>query len=152
MIKFKVIDITTGREVSADKIDKIANENGLMNMDIDQFFIGEDGELVLADDCGNIAYCDMEELGFIPVTEGKYPDLDYLESILLGNLRDQHPETFKTGYVKPQAELVDMFPQVWPNTAGGFSEPGMMSGQAFTTTITTVMRICCCDIKEEYSH
>ena len=29
-------------------------------MDIDQFFVGEDGSLVLADDCGNITYCDTK--------------------------------------------------------------------------------------------
>ena len=70
MVNFRVIDMTTGREVSAEKIAKIAKENGLMEMDIDQFFIGEDGRLMLADDCGQIAYCDMEELGFMPVFEG----------------------------------------------------------------------------------
>jgi len=32
-----------------------------------------------------------------------------------------------------------VFPQVWPNTACGFSEPGMISGQAFTKQYTTVM-------------
>ena len=150
MKTFKVIDITTGREVSAKKIDKIAKENGLMDMDIDQFFFGEDGQLVLADDCDNIAYCDMEKLGFMPVFEGKYPDLEYLEAMLLGNLRNLHPEAFKTSFLQPQAELVSMFPQTWPNTACGFSEPGMMSGQAFTTEITTVMKVYVHDTKEEY--
>lgn len=154
MAKFKVIDITTGREVSSEKIDKIAKENGLMAMDIDQFFIGEDGQLVLADDCGNVAYCDMEKLGFIPVFEGKYPDVKYLEAILLGNLYHLHPEAFKTNLWQPQGqpqvELVAMFPQTWGNTAGGFSEPGMVSGQAFTTQFTTVMRVYVHDTEEEY--
>ena len=27
-------------------------------MDIDQFFVGEDGSLILVDDCGNSVYCD----------------------------------------------------------------------------------------------
>lgn len=150
MVKFKVIDIATGREVSSEKIDKIAKENGLMDMDIDQFFIGEDGQLVLADDCGNIAYCDMEKSGFMPVLKGKYPDLEYLEAMLLGNLRNLHPEAFKSIFWRPQAELVAMFPQVWPDTAGGFSKPGMMSGRAFTTEITTVMTVYIHDTKEEY--
>ncbi len=70
MPKFKVINTTTGREVSSEKIKKIAKENGLMDMDIDQFFIGEDGQLVLGDDCGKFAYCDMEKLGFMPVFKG----------------------------------------------------------------------------------
>ena len=76
MAKFKVMDITTGREVSAEKIDKIAKENGLMDMDIDQFFIGEDGRLALADDSGKIAYCDTKGLKIHPVLTGKYPDLE----------------------------------------------------------------------------
>ncbi len=148
MIRFKVIDITTGREVSSEKIDKIAKENGLM--DIDQFYIGEDGTLILADDCGKIAYCDMQKLGFMLVFEGKYPNLEYLEAMLLGNLRNLHPEAFKTSFWQPQAELVDMFPQTWPDTAGGFSEPGMVAGQAFTTQFATVMRVYVHDTKEEY--
>ena len=150
MTKFKVIDITTGKEVSSEKIDKIAKENGLIGMDIDQFFIGEDGQLVLVDDCGKIAYCDMQKLGFMPVFEGKYPDLEYLEAMLLGNLRNLHPEAFKTSFWQPQAELVDMFPQTWPDTAGGFSEPGMVAGQAFTTQFTTVMKVYVHDTEEEY--
>ena len=149
-MKFIIIDTTTGREVSTDKIDKIAKENGLMDMDIDQFFIGEDGQLVLADDCGNVAYCDIEKLGFMPVFEGKYPDLEYLEAMLLGNLQNLHPEAFKASFWQPQAELVAMFPQTWPNTAGGFSEPGIFSGQAFTKQMTTVMRVYIYDTKEEY--
>ena len=43
-----------------------------------------------------------------------------------------------------------MFPQTWPDTAGGFSEPGMVAGQAFTTQFTTVMRVYVHDTKEEY--
>lgn len=150
MRTFKIIDITTGKEVSAEKIEKIAKENGLMDMDIDQFFIGEDGQLVLADDCGNLAYCDMEQLGFMPVFEGKYPDLDYLESVFLGNIHKLCPEAFKTGLLQPQAELIDMFPQTWPSTAGGFSEPGMFSGQALTTELTTVMRVYIYTSKTNY--
>ena len=150
MLKFKVIDTTTGKEVSSEKINKIAKENGLMYMAIDQFFIGEDGQLGLADTWGKIAYCDMEKLGLMPVFEGKYPDLEYLEAMLLGNLRNLHPDAFKTSFWQPQAELVDMFPQTWPDTAGGFSEPGMVAGQAFTTQFTTVMRVHVHDTKEEY--
>lgn len=154
MAKFKVMDITTGREVSAEKIDKIAKENGLISVDIDQFFIGEDGQLILTDDCGNIAYCDMKKLGFIPVFEGKYPDLKYLEAILLGNLYKLHPEAFKTNLWQsqgqPQVELVSMFPQTWPDTAGGFSRPGTVAGQAFITQITTVMEAHTFDTGEDF--
>ena len=150
MIRFKVIDITTGREVSSEKIDKIAKENELMDMDIDQFYIGEDGTLILADDCGNTAYCDIENQEVMPVLKGKYPDLEYLEALLLENLRSLHPEAFTESFWRPQVELIGLFPQTWPNTAGGFSEPGMMSGQAFTTQFTAVMRVYVHDTKEEY--
>ncbi len=34
----------------------------------------------------------------------------------------------------------DMFLQTWPDTAGGFSEPGMMAGQGFTDEYTTVAK------------
>ena len=150
MLKFKVIDVKTGKEVSIEKINEIAKENGLMDMDIDQFFVGEDGQLILTDDCGNIAYCDMEQLGLMPVIDSKYPDLEYFEALLLGNLRNLHPDAFETSFWRPQAELVDMFPQTWPNTAGGFSEPGIVAGQAFTTEITAVMKVYVHDAQEEY--
>ena len=149
MKAFKVIDTETGREASADKIEKIAKESGLMETGIDQFFIGEDGRLVLADDCGNIAHCDAEKLGFMPVSEGKYPDLEYLESVFLGDMRRHRPEAFES-ILPPRAELVCMFPQTWPNTAGGFSRPGTFSGQAFTTKITTVLRACGHNAKKPY--
>lgn len=149
-MKFRVIDTSTGKEVSTEKIESIAKENGLMDMDIDQFFIGEDGQLVLADDCGNIARCNIETLGLMPVFEGKYPDLEYMEAVLLGNIQKLHPSAFQKSFWAPQAELVAMFPQTWPNTACGFSEPGMIAGAAFTTEITTVFRVYVHDEKEEY--
>jgi hypothetical protein len=57
---FKVIDIITGKEPTDRVLYNIAKEGGLMEMDIDQFYIGEDGSLVLADDCGNMTCCDMK--------------------------------------------------------------------------------------------
>ena len=56
-MRFAVIDKDTGREVSADVIDKIAKNGRLMDMDIDQFAIGEDGTLYLLDECGNYTIC-----------------------------------------------------------------------------------------------
>ena len=55
---FKVIDIKTGKEPTNRVITRIAKEGLLMEFDIDQFFVGEDGSLILADDCGNITYVD----------------------------------------------------------------------------------------------
>lgn len=57
---FKVIDKKTGKEPTYRVIQNIAKKGGLMTMDIDQFYLGEDGQIILADDCGNIAYVDMK--------------------------------------------------------------------------------------------
>lgn len=135
MKTFRVIDRETGRDVGSKILEKIAKDNHLMDMDIDQFFIGEDGQLILTDDCGRMAYCDEKELGLFPVFNGKYPDLDYLEALFASNLAHLYPEQFPSA---PRVELLKMFPQTWSNTAGGFSEPGTVSGQAFVTQITTV--------------
>ena len=63
---FKVIDTKTGKEPTSRVIDNIARKGGLMTMDIDQFFVGEDGALVLADDCGKITYCDTKRFKVEP--------------------------------------------------------------------------------------
>jgi len=54
---FTVIDKETGREVSERVITEIAKNGGLMEFDIDQFAVTEDGSLILLDDCGNFTYC-----------------------------------------------------------------------------------------------
>lgn len=66
---FRVIDRETGREVSESVKDEIARKNGLMWMDIDQFYCGEDGDLLLMDDCGNYAICDSERF-IVEVLDG----------------------------------------------------------------------------------
>ena len=30
-----------------------------MEMDIDGFYVGEDGQIILVDDCGRVTWCDM---------------------------------------------------------------------------------------------
>lgn len=57
---FEVIDITTGRPPSSELLERIAKEYGLMEMDIDQFAVTEDGHLLLVDDCGRCSYVDTE--------------------------------------------------------------------------------------------
>ena len=57
---FHIIDKKTGKEPTDRVITNIARKGGLMTTDIDQFFVGEDGSRVLADDCGNITYCDTK--------------------------------------------------------------------------------------------
>lgn len=68
---FKVIDTKTGKEPTGEFINNIAKNGGLMIADIDQFFVGEDGSLVLADDCGNMTYCDMERFKVVAKSEGE---------------------------------------------------------------------------------
>lgn len=66
---FRVIDRKTGREPTERVIQNIAKNGGLMTMDIDQFYVGEDGYIVLADDCGRMTYVDMERF-FVEVEDG----------------------------------------------------------------------------------
>lgn len=58
VLQFIVLDTQTGLEPDFEYICK--NEEWAKNLiycDIEGFFIGEDGQLVLADECGNFAYC-----------------------------------------------------------------------------------------------
>ena len=66
---FKIIDTKTGKEPTERVIENIAKKGGLMEMDIDQFFVGEDGAIILVDDCGRATWCDMER--FKAVSEDK---------------------------------------------------------------------------------
>ena len=68
---FKVIDAKTGKEPTSRVIDNIARKGGLMTMDIDQFYVGEDGSLVLADDCGKMTYCDRRRFKVVVESEDK---------------------------------------------------------------------------------
>ena len=55
---FKVIDKKTGKEANPKEI--ALNENWadmLVYTDMDGFYIGQDGTLILADTCGYFAYC-----------------------------------------------------------------------------------------------
>lgn len=67
---FKVIDTKTGKEPTARVIENIAKKGGLFTYDIDQFFVGEDGSLILMDDCSNATYCDTDRFK-VEITEGK---------------------------------------------------------------------------------
>ncbi len=53
---FRVIDPETGRYPDLEEVARDEGwATGLVYCDMNQFYIGEDGSLVLADDCGNIA-------------------------------------------------------------------------------------------------
>ena len=68
---FKIIDKKTGKEPTARVIHNIAKKGNLMEMDIDQFFVGEDGSIVLTDDCGRMAYVDMNRFYIEWESEGE---------------------------------------------------------------------------------
>lgn len=70
-MKFKVIDTKTGKEPTDRVVNNIAKKGGLITTHIDQFFVGEDGSLVLADDCENITYCDMRRFRVVVEREDK---------------------------------------------------------------------------------
>ncbi len=58
---FTVIDTKTGKE--PDCKDIALHEEWAKNFiycDIEGFYIGEDGQLILADECGNFAYCPID--------------------------------------------------------------------------------------------
>ena len=65
---FKIIDTQTGKEPTDKVITNIAKKGGLM-LAIDQFFVGEDGSLVLVDDFGNMTYCDRKRFKVIVESE-----------------------------------------------------------------------------------
>ena len=56
---FQIIDRKTGKEPTDRVIKNIAKRGGLMDMDIDGFYVGEDGQIILVDDCGNCTWVDM---------------------------------------------------------------------------------------------
>ena len=71
---FKVIDCKTGKEADTEKIAlKEDWAKHLIYCDIEGWFIGEDGCLILADECGNFAYADSER--FIVTYEDMRGDL-----------------------------------------------------------------------------
>lgn len=74
---FTVIDKTTGQYPDCEKIALEEDwAKHLLYCDIDEFAINEDGDLLLMDDCGKVAYCPndrfdvVEEVEALPL-EGK---------------------------------------------------------------------------------
>ena len=56
-MKFNVIDKKTGKEANTTKIAlKEEWASNLIYCDMEGFYIGEDGTIILADECGNFAY------------------------------------------------------------------------------------------------
>ena len=104
---FKVIDTKTGKEPTDRVLTNIACKGGLMEMDIDGFYIGEDGDLVLADDCGNVTWVDRDRFKVaIDVLEKIRAEID--EEID----GESHCDEFVDGYqegLKDALEIIDRY-------------------------------------------
>lgn len=59
-MQFRIIDKTTNQPPSISVIMEIAKSGDIFFGDIDQFYVGEDGSIALADECGNITFVDSE--------------------------------------------------------------------------------------------
>ena len=58
---FKVIDLKTGKEPDLRQIAyKEEWASNLMSDDMEGFFLGEDGLLILMDECGNSTCCPLD--------------------------------------------------------------------------------------------
>lgn len=69
---FTVIDKKTGKYPNLEQIAlKEDWAKNLIYCDIDGFYLGEDGNLVLVDDCGNSAWCPC---GRFKIVWGDYED------------------------------------------------------------------------------
>lgn len=64
-----------------------------------------------------------------------YPNIELLDYIFQTEVLKHHDP--KERYIPDTDAYV--FPQVWPNTGGGFCEPGFVYGQALTKQYTTVL-------------
>jgi len=65
---FKVIDLKTGKEPNIEEIAlKEDWAKHLVFCDLDGFYLSEDGSLILADECGNFAYCPPNRFEIKPI-------------------------------------------------------------------------------------
>ncbi len=134
---FKVIEVTTGKDISdISKADFLA-KNDIKENTKSQFYTGEDGKIVIIDEHNNITEIDSKKL-IIKRTD-KYPDIEYLEKVIVSNIFNKY------GYILDDLRMysvdVEMFNQTWGSTACGWEEPGMIAGQAFTSEYTTVIKV-----------
>lgn len=57
---FRIIDKTTGKEVSEEVIDQLIDEYGLDKNDIEGFAVTYEGQIILCDECGRYGYLNQE--------------------------------------------------------------------------------------------
>lgn len=77
-MKFTVIDQNTGEYPDLEHIALHEDwAKGLMYCDMEGFLIGEDGALILADECGRFAYCPDGRFIIIPDAQRMEPVSEY---------------------------------------------------------------------------
>jgi len=59
---FQIIDRRTGKEPTNRVINNIAKKGNLITCDIEGFFVSEEGQIILADECGNFTYVDPNRI------------------------------------------------------------------------------------------
>ena len=137
---FEIYDKNTVKPVSEKQIEEISVKKGLTPSKNNQFAITQNGDIILTDNHGNYKLCEKDE--FVPNCKSgyshKYPDIEFCEKILFGTVKAQHP---KLTPIIMHDVSVQMFPQTWASTAGGFEAPGMLAGCAMTTENTVVMKL-----------
>jgi len=98
---FHVIDTKTGKEPTDRVLTNIARKGGLMEMDIDGFYVGEEGELVLVDDCGNATWIDPKRFKVV---------VDVLDKIRaeIELLSNANPSYWHSGDMVEREEVLDI--------------------------------------------
>ena len=88
-MRFRVMDNKTGKEADAYEI-ALHEEwaQGLVYCDMEGFAITENGDLMLADECGNFVYCDSER--FKVVFEEERPHGEWIKFTLEGGFFSSH--------------------------------------------------------------
>lgn len=69
-MEFTVKYKETGRPVNLEEIAEEEWAKNLIQCDLEGFLIGEDGQLILADECGNFTYVPKEEKYLITLFAG----------------------------------------------------------------------------------
>jgi len=68
-MRFEVIDTKTNKPVKLEdllKEDWLKMQKGMFYCDFDDYYINSDGQIILLDDCGNVAYVPGDRLKFVP--------------------------------------------------------------------------------------
>lgn len=151
-MKYKLIDCVTGETITKETINDIIKQNtNVGNIEIQDFYVSSEGELSIIDTNDKVTHIgSLKEIKALCMTENEYPDLEYIEADFVSNVYNirlgQHKDIFTNNNVK----FVEMFPQTWETTAGGFEEPNKLAVKKKTTTYTSVFRYTDKDDNEYY--